>query len=52
MSERFPDWESRIQYWDIGDVSLIPPNDALAFIDIQVDALLANFRDLPNEQRS
>ena len=23
MSERFPGWESRIQYWDIGDVALV-----------------------------
>jgi protein-tyrosine phosphatase len=42
MSERFPDWESRIQYWDIGDVALVQPNNALALIDVQVDTLLAS----------
>lgn len=45
MSERFPDWVSRIQYWDIGDVSLVQPNKALALIKVQVDALLASFRN-------
>jgi low molecular weight protein-tyrosine phosphatase len=45
MSERFPSWESRIRYWAIGDVELVQPNNALAIIDLQVDALLASFRD-------
>jgi len=45
ISERFPDWESRIRYWEIGDVELVQPNKALALIDVQVDALLASFRD-------
>ena len=44
MRERFPNWESRIQYWEIGDVALVQPNEALALIDVQVEALLANFR--------
>ena len=44
MRERFPNWESRIQYWEIGDVELVQPNKALALIDVQVDALLASFR--------
>ena len=43
MRERFPNWESRIQYWEIGDVALVPANEALALIDVQVEALLANF---------
>jgi hypothetical protein len=41
MRERFPDWVSRVQYWDIGDVALVQPNKALALIEVQVDALLA-----------
>jgi protein-tyrosine phosphatase len=45
MRERFPNWESRIQYWEIGDAALVQPNKALALIDAQVEALLANFRD-------
>ena len=45
ISERFPEWETRIQYWEIGDVGLVQPNKALALIDVQVDALLASFRD-------
>ena len=45
MSERFPNWESRVQYWEIGDAALVQPNKALALIDVQVDALLASLRD-------
>jgi len=45
MSERFPNWESRIQYWKIGDVELVQPTKALALIDVQVDVLLASFLD-------
>jgi protein-tyrosine phosphatase len=44
MSERFPDWSSRTQYWEIGDVEVLQPHRALAFIDLQMDALLAVFR--------
>jgi hypothetical protein len=25
MRERFPNWESRIQYWEIGDAALVQP---------------------------
>jgi protein-tyrosine phosphatase len=45
MRERFPNWVSCIHYWEIGDVALVQPNEALALIDVQVEALLANFRD-------
>jgi protein-tyrosine phosphatase len=50
MSERFPGWESRIQYWDIGDVALVQPNMALALIEAQVERLLASFRDCQSEK--
>ena len=44
MNKRFTDWESRIQYWEIGDVELMQPSKALALIDAQVDALVTGFR--------
>lgn len=44
MNKRFPNWESRIQYWEIGDVELMQPSKALALIDTQVDALVTAFR--------
>jgi hypothetical protein len=50
MSERFPGWESRIQYWDNGDVALVQPNMALALIEAQVERLLASFRDCQSEK--
>jgi protein-tyrosine phosphatase len=41
MRERFSDWEHRIQYWGIGNVELVEPQQALSLIDAQIDALLA-----------
>jgi protein-tyrosine phosphatase len=38
---RFPEWESRIQFWDVEDVEQVRPEIALAAIDKKVDALLA-----------
>jgi low molecular weight protein-tyrosine phosphatase len=40
MRERFAGWEDRIQYWGIGDVELLRPQQALSLIDAQIDALL------------
>jgi protein-tyrosine phosphatase len=42
ISERFPEWETCIQYWEIGDVGLVQPHKALTLIDVQVDALLGD----------
>ena len=44
MNKRFPNWESRIQYWEIGDVELMQPSKALTLIDAQVGALVAALR--------
>jgi protein-tyrosine phosphatase len=44
IGERFPDWDSRIQYWEVDDVDLVQPNQAFALIDVRVDELLALFR--------
>jgi protein-tyrosine phosphatase len=38
MRERFPDWESRIHYWEIEDVAVVQPKEAFALIDAQVEA--------------
>jgi protein-tyrosine phosphatase len=45
ISERFPAWDSRIQYWEVDDVGLVQPNQALALIDVRIDELLATFRE-------
>jgi low molecular weight protein-tyrosine phosphatase len=46
MRERFADWESRIEYWQIGDVEVVPPKVALRSIDVRLDALLRRLLDL------
>jgi protein-tyrosine phosphatase len=40
MRERFPQWETQIQYWNIEDVDYLDPKIALAAIDAEVNALL------------
>jgi hypothetical protein len=40
MRERFPQWETRIQYWNVEDVEFLDPKIALATIDADVNVLL------------
>ena len=40
MLERFPYWESRTEYWQVGDIEVVPPKIALSSIDGQMDGLL------------
>jgi protein-tyrosine phosphatase len=46
MLERFPYWESRIEYWEVGDIEVVPPKIALSSIDSQLDVLLCRLFDL------
>ena len=41
IRERFPDWGSQIEYWQISDIDVVPPDVALASIDSHIDALMA-----------
>ena len=40
MQERFPDWEHRIDFWDVEDVEFMQPGLALAKLDKQLGDLL------------
>ena len=40
MRERFSDWEHRIQYWGIGDVGFVAPDQALSLLEAQIEKLL------------
>jgi protein-tyrosine phosphatase len=42
---RFPEWEARIEFWQVEDVEFTRPEVALAAIEAQVDGLLREFRD-------
>jgi len=44
MRARFPDWESRIEYWEVADVEITPPRIALGSIDGQIGDLLNRLR--------
>jgi protein-tyrosine phosphatase len=46
MRTRFPEWESRVQFWQVEDVEYVRPEVALAAIEKQIDALLGALRDL------
>ncbi len=41
MLAQFPEWAPRIEYWDIHDIDVAPPEAALAGIDAALDRLLA-----------
>ena len=43
---RFPEWESRVQFWQVEDVEYVGPEVALAAIEKQIDVLLGAIRGL------
>jgi protein-tyrosine phosphatase len=40
MRARFPEWESRAEFWQVEDVEYVRPEVALAAIERQIDVLL------------
>jgi protein-tyrosine phosphatase len=46
MRTRFPEWESRVQFWQVEDVEYVRPEVALAAIEKQIDALLGALHGL------
>ena len=46
MRERFSVWESRVEYWQVADIEIVPPKDALRAIDREIDVLLNRLRSL------
>jgi len=44
VRERFPEWEQRMQFWQVEDVGFVRPEVALAAIEQQIDALLGVLR--------
>ena len=43
---RFPEWEQRVQFWQVEDVEYIRPEVALAAIEEQIDGLLGGLAGL------
>jgi protein-tyrosine phosphatase len=44
VRKRFPQWESRIQFWQVRDVEYTEPGVALAAIEQQIELLLRTLR--------
>jgi len=44
IERRFPELGDRITYWDVDDVELAPPSEALAMIDDLVEELILTLR--------
>lgn len=40
LRERFPSWEQRAEYWEIGDIGVMPPELALAAMEARIEALI------------
>ena len=49
VRERFPQWEQRIQFWQVQDFGYVHPEVALAAIEKQIDALLSGLRGFTQE---
>ena len=44
MRTLFPEWETRIEYWEVHDLDIVPSATALPHLRRQVEALIARFR--------
>ena len=44
MRSRFPEWESRVEYWFVDDVDVSPPHVALREIERGVERLLEKLK--------
>ena len=49
VRERFPEWEQRMQFWQVRDVEFVAPEVALAAIEQHVDILLGALRGRARE---
>jgi protein-tyrosine phosphatase len=45
LLERFPAWADRVRYWNVDDIPLVRPADALASLEVLVRALVSELRD-------
>ena len=46
VNDLYPEWSSKIVYWDVADIDVVEPTPALSKIERLVDALL---KSLVNE---
>ncbi|HZP77053.1 MAG TPA: low molecular weight phosphatase family protein [Pseudolabrys sp.] len=44
MRARYPAFEARVEYWEVHDIDIAPPQLALSLIDRQIAALLVQLR--------
>jgi protein-tyrosine phosphatase len=49
IRERFPQWEPRVQFWQVEDVEFVRPEVAFAAIEQQIDVLLRALRSVAGE---
>lgn len=45
LSEQFPEWADRVEYWHIDDVDCAEPHEALPLLDEEVRALTARLAE-------
>ncbi len=52
IRSRFPEWESRVRFWQVADVEYVRPETALDAIEQQIDALLSALQGRRSEMKS
>ena len=45
LTERFPGWAGRVEFWAVHDVDCAPPDEALPQIEREVEALVARLAE-------
>lgn len=44
IRRQFPEWEARVEYWDVHDLDCAEPADALPYLEQKVKALVERLR--------
>jgi protein-tyrosine phosphatase len=45
MTEQFPEWADRIEYWHVDDIDCGTPDEALPACEVNIEALVARLAD-------
>jgi protein-tyrosine phosphatase len=45
MRAQFPDWEHRVEYWDVDDLDCATPDEALPYLAERVESLLNRLQE-------
>jgi protein-tyrosine phosphatase len=49
LAEQFPGWEERVEYWHVHDLDCATPEEALPWIEREIQALLTRLQEVASD---